>query len=149
RVSEQLFFAFALQGDIPRDGGGTDHVSLQVADRRERRGHVEELTIFAYAFAFIAIDTKIAFNDIQELGHFTLVCFGNETVNGLTDNLMTFEAVHRLGAFIPARYHAVQGHADDRVLGGFNDRCQLRPRLFGLGADFYIPHDKLAADQPS
>ncbi len=67
---------------------------------------------------------------------------GDRPTNGLVGRV----AEEPFGPGIPRADHAVEGFADDGVMGGFDDCCETRLRLFGRSALGHVAEDQHRPD---
>jgi hypothetical protein len=120
-------------GNIARDFGDADDVSVGVFDGGDCDGDIQGAAVFAEADGFKVIDTLPAAKLIQYFGFFIEAIGWEKDGDGLADHFFGGVAEHSLGGLIPAFDDAVEIFADDGVVGGGNDGFESAFQFDGLG----------------
>ena len=118
----QLGLVALAGGDVVDDRGGADDVAGAVAQRRRGEDDVEQAAVLAHPLGLDALDA-LAGEDAAEARVLALeVLVAHERPHVLADDLRALVAEQAHGARVPVRDPPFAVGADDRVVGGLDDR---------------------------
>ena len=128
----QLGRGLRPRGDIPRDRGRAAELARAIADRRDGERDVIPSTVLGHVLRLIGCEALPALEARQHLGEFIASVRGDEQGDRLPQDFGRRVAEEVLRSPIPAGDAAVQGLADNRLLGGGDNGSQLRAHGFRL-----------------
>src|SRR5208282_4725951 len=131
---EQLLpLAGLLQlGYVAPDRRRADGPAVQVADRRDGEGNVDEAAILAPTHRLELADALAATGLVEDRRFFLETVEGSDDRHRLADRLLGGEAEEPLGPLVPGEDHAVEILRQDRVVRGFDDRGVMLRRAVAV-----------------
>ena len=135
-----------MRGDIARDLGGSDDVSGGISDRGDGEGDIDERTVLAAAGGLEVVDALAVTHAFDDIGFFVPALAGDDQSDVLADGFFGEVAEDAFGGFVPTGDDAVEGFADDGVVGGIDDGSEQGGAAFGAFAIGDIARDLGGAD---
>ena len=130
-----LVFVALPCGDIASDLGSADDTAGGIGHRGDGERDVDGRAVFGATHGFVVIDVLSAAEAFENGGLFAVAVPGDDEGDVPADRFRGGEAEKTLGAAIPTGDEAVDGLADDGIVGGFDDggeQC-FRPQAGDLG----------------
>ncbi len=121
-------------GDVARGGGGAGHAPRRVPDRRDGQAHVDPAAALGEARRLEVADALPVVQPDQDAGQLVAALRRHDQGDGAADRLLGAVAVEALRGRVPADDAALEGAADDRVLGRLDDRGEQGLHRLGLPA---------------
>ena len=119
-------------GDVSRDLRRADDLAVDVLHRRHGDRDVDQFAVLALPHGVEGRDPLSA----PQAGDDAVLLFisigAHQERDALADRLFRGVAEDPLGALVPTRDHSVEGLADDRVVGDFDDEGEALRRRHGL-----------------
>ena len=106
-----------LRGDVPRDLGSAENLARLVAHRRNGQRDLDQLAVLAAAHGLEVVNLVTSAQAAQDALFFVMAVFWNDQRDGLSDGLGRRVAEQPFRPPIPGGYDAVEGLAEDRVVG--------------------------------
>src|SRR5207244_116882 len=125
-------FGLLAGRDVTGDRRRPDDPPLPAPDRRHRDGHVDAPPVLPYPYSLVVLDPFTASDAFED--HRQLVLRDRDPDWPPPDALAGRVPVEPLGAGVPARDHAIECRADDRVVRGLHDGSGEGQRCFGPAA---------------
>ena len=125
-----LLFQAPSLADVTRHLGSADDTARGISDRRDGDRHVEESTILGNSYGLEVIDTLTSPDAREHPILFGSPIGGNDQRDVSSDRFLGRPSKNSLRRRIPGRDDAVEGLADDDVVGGLHDRGQSPRRQF-------------------
>ena len=129
-IAELVLVAESV-ADVARDRAGANDLAVGVADRRHGQRHVNEGAVLSRANRLVVLDPFAGSDPGEDLRDSVGMRWRHEHRDRLADHLVGGVAIQALGARVPADDRAIDGLADDRIIGGFDHRHELGHRLLG------------------
>ena len=117
----QGFCGFGTLGDVAGDLGDADDGAVGVDDGGKAEGDEDLLSILMLTRYLGMVDAAAVAQDGEEEVDAFLFAGPGEEGDGVADGLVRFVAEDSGGGGIPAGDDAGEGHAEDGVVGGFDD----------------------------
>src|SRR4051812_1897529 len=137
----ELFLAVAegfgsadLIGDVAGDFGCADNVSGKISHRGDGERDIDEGTVFALTDGMEVVDALAAAEALDDAGFFVPALTRDDEGDVLADRLIGAVSEHVFRTLIPTADDAVEGLADDGVVGGIDDRGEQGGIAFGTFA---------------
>ncbi len=113
-------------GDVTSDFGSADNGTRGVAKRRDGDRHQNVLAIFTDTCGFKVTNSLASGNAVKNIDLFVDAVGRHKHAHGLADSLGCGITENTFGSSIPGGDGAIEGFADDGVVGIFDDRSETK-----------------------
>ena len=127
---------------VPRHRRSADDLSVDVADRRDLQHDVQHDLVLPHPLRLVLLDFFAPPEPGQDLGEIVGEVRRCEQRDRAADGLLRGVAVHSLRAEVPGLDRSLDVLADDRVVGGFDDRRELAGGDLNPPALAHIPNER-------
>ena len=141
RLQQPHFFLRQIfRRNVVDDLGDTDDLPGRVDDGRRHQGNLQLPAVLVKTHGLILGDDFPAFDPCQDLAFFVETIGGKEPGDGPADDFRLFVSEQAPGGAVPACHHPVHVHADDRIVGEFDDAGEIKP--VGLQTGIFLDHPR-------
>src|SRR6185369_7049004 len=120
----------SLFGDVASDFGSADYLAVGAFDRRYGQRDVDTRTVFPHANSLKVFDALTSAQPRQNLRFLIEVIRWNDDGDGLADYFVGGVAEDPFRPLVPTGDDALEGFADDGVIGRLDQRRQPVRRKF-------------------
>src|SRR5207249_2359988 len=112
--------------------GDADQLAPAIEEGRDCHRNIDRMATLGQAHRFERLNNLASLEMVDDVVFLLLAIRGDQTPNGLSNDLLFGVAKYALGTFIPAGDRPIKRLGDDRIIGRADDRGHSRTETLQL-----------------